>query len=56
MGDQKYILSGPPDPENITDGCQSLGEFILHRISQYGDSICHVSDSIPSKDMHSRYN
>lgn len=52
MSEDKFILSGPPDPVDITEGTRSLGEFILHRISQYGDSICHVSaDSCFNREM-----
>lgn len=40
---EENVLFGGPDPDNIDDGTRSLGEFILHRISQYGNSICHVS-------------
>lgn len=55
MSADQFILSGPPDVENITDGTQSLGEFILHRISQWGDSICQVSSGICLKESAASY-
>lgn len=38
------IVFGGPEAENIDDGAKSLGEFILQRISEFGDVVCHVRD------------
>lgn len=38
------ILYGGSDPENFEDGCLSLGQLFMKRLTQNGDTILLVSD------------
>lgn len=40
------ILHGGPDPANYDDGCPSLGELFIKRLTQHGEKILLVIISI----------
>jgi 4-coumarate--CoA ligase len=40
--DEKYILYGGPDPDNIGDGCRSIGEFLLKQLLRNGDTVALI--------------
>lgn len=37
------ILHGGPDPENYDDGCSSLGQLYIKRLTQYGNKVLLVN-------------
>jgi 4-coumarate--CoA ligase len=45
----KNIVYGGPDPDNIGDGCQSIGEFFLKKMATHGDKVAMV-DGITSEE------
>uniref|UniRef100_A0A182JWZ3 Luciferin 4-monooxygenase n=1 Tax=Anopheles christyi TaxID=43041 RepID=A0A182JWZ3_9DIPT len=45
-----YILSGDPEPANITEGCGSLGMFLLKRLLRHGNGIA-VIDGVYSSEL-----
>lgn len=39
----KFILYGGPEPDNIGEGCKSLGEFLIKKLTENGDRVALVS-------------
>lgn len=39
------IIHGGPDPVNYDDGCASLGQLIVKRLTKYGDRILLVKNN-----------
>jgi 4-coumarate--CoA ligase len=39
----KFIFYGGPEPDNIGDGCRSIGEFFLKQMTQHGDKVALIS-------------
>lgn len=37
------IISGGPDPENYDDGCSSLGQLFIKRLTEHGKKILMVN-------------
>jgi 4-coumarate--CoA ligase len=46
---EKNVLYGGPDPDNIGDGCRSIGEFFLKQMAKHGDKVAMV-DGITSEE------
>lgn len=40
--DEKFIISGPTEPANITESCGSLGTFLYKRLLRNGDTTALV--------------
>jgi 4-coumarate--CoA ligase len=39
----KYIFYGGPEPDDIGDGCRSLGEFFLKQLNKHGNKVALIS-------------
>uniref|UniRef100_A0A182NN52 Luciferin 4-monooxygenase n=1 Tax=Anopheles dirus TaxID=7168 RepID=A0A182NN52_9DIPT len=48
--DNKLILSGEPEPADITEGCGSLGMFLMKRLLRHGDNVA-VIDGVYSSEL-----
>lgn len=44
------VLSGDPEPNNLTEGCGSLGMFLMKRLLRHGDSVA-VIDGVYSSEL-----
>jgi 4-coumarate--CoA ligase len=40
--DEKYVIYGGPDPDNVGDGCRSLGEYLLKQLLIHGDKVALI--------------
>ncbi|EAA11995.3 AGAP004655-PA [Anopheles gambiae str. PEST] len=48
--DSKLILFGEPEPANITEGCGSLGMYLMKRLLRHGDGVA-VIDGVYSNEL-----
>uniref|UniRef100_A0A182QEY9 Luciferin 4-monooxygenase n=1 Tax=Anopheles farauti TaxID=69004 RepID=A0A182QEY9_9DIPT len=46
--DNKLIISGEPEPANITEGCGSLGMFLMKRLLRHGNEVAVTSFDVPA--------
>ncbi|XP_035902710.1 4-coumarate--CoA ligase 1 [Anopheles stephensi] len=48
--DNRLILSGAPEPVNVTEGCGSLGMYLMKRLMRHGDNVA-VIDGVYSSEL-----